>query len=159
MGATKNASVAVASEPVQQVVEPVVAEQVETAAVVQQEVAVVQAPKAETKAEPKKQESKKETEKSSGQHSAQQGSVLRVDSRRVDYLMNLVSETVITKAAFNQIAIHLSDELAHFQSVKTVYSEKIRKFFFSRNSFFESSFFFWFCFSNGDLFLRKLVLY
>ena len=137
VGATKNASVAVASEPVQQVVEPVVAEQVETAAVVQQEVAVAQAPKAETKAEPKKQESKKETEKSSGQHSAQQGSVLRVDSRRVDYLMNLVSETVITKAAFNQIAIHLSDELAHFQSVKTVYSEKIRKFFDQLPRYFE----------------------
>ena len=103
----------------------------------QQEVAAAQASKAETKAEPKKQEPKKESEKSSGQHSAQQGSVLRVDSRRVDYLMNLVSETVITKAAFNQIAIHLSDELAHFQSVKTVYSEKIRKFFDQLPRYFE----------------------
>jgi len=32
------------------------------------------------------------------------GSILRVDSKRIDDLLNLVSETVITKAAFNQIS-------------------------------------------------------
>ncbi|HAK47014.1 MAG TPA: hypothetical protein DCO79_14000 [Spirochaeta sp.] len=32
------------------------------------------------------------------------GSILRVDSRRIDNLLNLVSETVITKASFNQIS-------------------------------------------------------
>jgi len=37
-------------------------------------------------------------------HGASTGSVLRVDSKRIDYLLNLVSETVIAKAAFNQNA-------------------------------------------------------
>ena len=36
------------------------------------------------------------------------GSVLRVDSRRIDNLLNLVSETVITKATFNQIGNNFS---------------------------------------------------
>jgi len=36
------------------------------------------------------------------------GSVLRVDSRRIDNLLNLVSETVITKATFNQIGSDFS---------------------------------------------------
>ena len=38
--------------------------------------------------------------KKDSSHSSQQGSVLRVDSRRIDYLLNLVSEIVINKAAF-----------------------------------------------------------
>lgn len=37
------------------------------------------------------------------------GSVLRVDSRRIDNLLNLVSETVITKATLNQIGADFSD--------------------------------------------------
>ncbi|MBQ5781627.1 MAG: chemotaxis protein CheA [Spirochaetaceae bacterium] len=39
----------------------------------------------------------------------QTGSLLRVDSKRIDYLLNLVSEAVIVKAAFNQIAMQISD--------------------------------------------------
>jgi two-component system chemotaxis sensor kinase CheA len=57
----------------------------------------------------------------------QAGSVLRVDSRRIDYLLNLVSETVITKASFNQSAIQFSDLLGDFQQAETVYKEKLRK--------------------------------
>ena len=57
----------------------------------------------------------------------QAGSVLRVDSRRIDYLLNLVSETVITKASFNQSAIQFSDLLGEFQQAETLYKEKLRK--------------------------------
>ncbi|MDX9899827.1 MAG: chemotaxis protein CheA, partial [Spirochaetia bacterium] len=41
--------------------------------------------------------------------SNQAGSILRVDSKRIDNLLNLVSETVINKATFNQISTHFSD--------------------------------------------------
>ncbi len=37
------------------------------------------------------------------------GSILRVDSRRIDNLLNLVSETVINKATFNQISSQFGD--------------------------------------------------
>jgi two-component system chemotaxis sensor kinase CheA len=60
---------------------------------------------------------------------AQQSSILRVDSKRVDTLMNLVSETVITKASFNQSAQQQSDILIQFQSLDSSYKEKVRKMF------------------------------
>lgn len=60
---------------------------------------------------------------------AQQSSILRVDSKRIDYLLNLVSETVITKASFNQSAQQQSDMLVQFQSLDSSYKEKIRKMF------------------------------
>ncbi len=60
---------------------------------------------------------------------AQQSSILRVDSKRIDALMNLVSETVITKASFNQCALQQSDMLVHFQALDGAYREKIRKMF------------------------------
>lgn len=55
------------------------------------------------------------------------GSVLRVDSRRIDYLLNLVSETVITKASFNQSSIQFTDLLGEFQQAGNNYKEKLRK--------------------------------
>ncbi|MCR5607297.1 MAG: chemotaxis protein CheA [Treponema sp.] len=59
----------------------------------------------------------------------QQNSVLRVDSKRIDYLLNLVSETVITKAAFNQIASQMSDLQVQFQTLDASYKEKVRRMF------------------------------
>lgn len=59
----------------------------------------------------------------------QQGSVLRVDSKRIDYLLNLVSETVITKAAFNQMSAQTNDIQAQFQAQYALYREKIRRLF------------------------------
>ena len=50
------------------------------------------------KPEPKKEEKKAEPKKEAGAAHAQQGSILRVDSRRIDNLLNLVSEAVINKA-------------------------------------------------------------
>ena len=55
------------------------------------------------------------------------GSILRVDSRRIDYLLNLVSETVITKASFNQNAIQFTDLLTEFQQVENDYKERLKK--------------------------------
>ncbi len=60
---------------------------------------------------------------------AQQSSILRVDSKRIDYLLNLVSETVITKAAFNQSQQQLGDMLIQFQALDSSYKEKIRRMF------------------------------
>ena len=58
-----------------------------------------------------------------------QSAVLRVDSKRVDYLMNLVSETVITKAAFNQAALQQTDMLVQFQSLVSSYKDKVHRMF------------------------------
>ncbi|HNQ96823.1 MAG TPA: chemotaxis protein CheA [Treponemataceae bacterium] len=54
------------------------------------------------------------------------GSILRVDSRRIDYLLNLVSETVITKASFNQSALHFSDLISEFQQAEGAWKERLR---------------------------------
>ncbi|MCQ2611638.1 MAG: chemotaxis protein CheA [Treponema sp.] len=67
--------------------------------------------------------------KAAGGTHVQQGSVLRVDSKRIDYLLNLVSETVITKAAFNQTASQMSDVQVQFQALDASYREKIRRMF------------------------------
>lgn len=76
--------------------------------------------------EMKKVEPKKEAEKSPS-HAVQQSSVLRVDSKRIDYLLNLVSEIVISKASFNQLASVLSEELTHFQNAENVLKNSIHK--------------------------------
>lgn len=55
------------------------------------------------------------------------GSVLRVDSRRIDYLLNLVSETVITKASFNQSALHFGELLSEFQQTESQWKERLKK--------------------------------
>ena len=57
------------------------------------------------------------------------GSILRVDSRRIDNLLNLVSETVITKAAFNQISGSFSENLLNFSSNQIQYREKLKELF------------------------------
>ena len=56
----------------------------------------------------------------------QQGSILRVDSRRIDNLLNLVSEAVIIKASFNQLAGQTQNELVKFQSVESQFRERFR---------------------------------
>ena len=71
---------------------------------------------------------KDSAKKSTGNHSSS-GSLLRVDSKRIDYLLNLVSETVITKASFNQIAMQVGDLLVHFQSIGSAYKEKVHSLF------------------------------
>ncbi|MDR0656857.1 MAG: chemotaxis protein CheA [Treponema sp.] len=57
------------------------------------------------------------------------GSILRVDSKRIDDLLNLVSETVITKATFNQISSQFNDLSGEFHGLEAVYREKIKNLF------------------------------
>ena len=80
------------------------------------------------KPEPKKEEKKAEPKKESAAH-APQGSILRVDSRRIDNLLNLVSEAVINKASFNQLAMQNAAELSHFQSIEAEYKERLHNLF------------------------------
>ncbi len=97
--------------------------------------AVTQASEPAAKAAPEKAEEHKATpqadaKKDAGSvHAVQQGSVLRVDSRRIDLLMNLVSETVITKASFNQLAATLGEELLRFQTAESTLKSSIHQLF------------------------------
>ncbi len=65
------------------------------------------------------------------------GSVLRVDSKRIDNLLNMVSEAVITKATFNQISSKFTDAQGELSSVKSVYYEKLRELFDSLPTYLE----------------------
>lgn len=55
------------------------------------------------------------------------GSILRVDAKRIDYLLNIVSETVIIKASLNQSAIEFSNLYTEFQNSNAEYKDKTRK--------------------------------
>ena len=56
-------------------------------------------------------------------------SVLRVDSRRVDSLLNLVSEAVINKAALNQLEGEFADALGRFAAAEEGYRSSLRELF------------------------------
>jgi two-component system chemotaxis sensor kinase CheA len=66
------------------------------------------------------------------------GSILRVDSKRIDDLLNLVSETVITKATFNQINLQFSELVNELHQLDGIYREKIKNLFDSLPDFLES---------------------
>jgi two-component system chemotaxis sensor kinase CheA len=59
------------------------------------------------------------------------GSVLRVESNRIDLLLNLVSETIITKATFNLISDKFSEILQGFQQSEILFREKLNDLFYS----------------------------
>ncbi len=72
------------------------------------------------------------------EHAAvQQNSVLRVDSRRIDYLLNLVSEIVINKASFNQLSSLLIEELSHFVASENAFKESVHSLFDHLPAYFE----------------------
>jgi len=81
------------------------------------------------KPEEKKEEKKAEPKKEAAAAHAQHGSILRVDSRRIDNLLNLVSEAVINKASFNQLAMQNAAELSRFQSIEAEYKERLHNLF------------------------------
>ncbi|MDR3334238.1 MAG: chemotaxis protein CheA [Treponema sp.] len=66
------------------------------------------------------------------------GSILRVDSKRIDDLLNLVSETVITKATFNQISNQFGDLVNELNDLEAVYRDKIKGLFDSLPNYLES---------------------
>jgi two-component system chemotaxis sensor kinase CheA len=57
------------------------------------------------------------------------GSILRVDSKRIDDLLNLVSETVITKATFNQISNQFNELTNELHSLESKYRERVKNLF------------------------------
>lgn len=61
--------------------------------------------------------------------SNQAGSILRVDSKRIDNLLNLVSETVINKATFNQISTHFSELQGSVQASQGALREGLKDLF------------------------------
>ena len=83
------------------------------------------------------EEEKHEQKKAVASGQATQGSILRVDSRRIDYLLNLVSETVITKASFNQLSVQFANENVVFASLENSYKERIRRLFEQLPVYFE----------------------
>ena len=120
--------------PSQTVQTPEVAS-VETPETVQKEVAPVQ--EEQTEVSQDKAPAKKPAEKKSA-NASNTGSVLRVDSKRIDYLLNLISETVITKAAFNQTAIQLAQMQTQLQNTESSYKEKVRRLIDSMPEFIDS---------------------
>jgi len=75
------------------------------------------------------QESAKPMTPSSPSAKISQGSILRVDSRRIDNLLNLVSEVVISKATFNQHVSQFAETLTEFQNLHAVYTDRIKALF------------------------------
>jgi two-component system chemotaxis sensor kinase CheA len=65
------------------------------------------------------------------------GSILRVDSKRIDDLLNLVSETVITKATFNQISNQFNDLANELHGLENRYRERIKSLFDTLPDFLE----------------------
>ena len=94
---------------------------------VQPQAPAQEAPKAPAQASAQSQEPAKAAPAKASGTAQQQSSVLRVDSKRVDYLLNLVSEIVITKAAFNQLTSNFGNGLLDFQSAQSLYKEKLHQ--------------------------------
>jgi two-component system chemotaxis sensor kinase CheA len=70
--------------------------------------------------------------------SGSQGSILRVDSRRIDNLLNLVSETVINKATFNQISSRFGELMTQIQTSQGHFREGLKELFDDLPSMLES---------------------
>jgi two-component system chemotaxis sensor kinase CheA len=98
--------------------------------------AQAEAPKAETApAAGAKAGAASEDAKKAGKEA---GSILRVESKRVDDLLNLVSETVITKATFNQISNQFSELVNELHTIESDYRDTIKNLFDSLPDFLES---------------------
>lgn len=66
-----------------------------------------------------------EEKKAAAKKEANTNSVLRVDSRRVDEILNLVSEAVINKATFNQVSVQLFDLMTELRSTHLQARERL----------------------------------
>ena len=65
------------------------------------------------------------------------GSLLRVASRRIDDLLNLVSEAVINKATFNQLGSRFGESLTEFEMAQSRGREELRELFETMPSYLE----------------------
>lgn len=59
----------------------------------------------------------------------QGGSILRVDSRRIDNLLNQISETVINKATFNQISARFGDLISQLSQSQGRFRDGLKDLF------------------------------
>lgn len=59
----------------------------------------------------------------------QSGSILRVDSRRIDNLLNQISETVINKATFNQISARFGDLISQLSQSQGRFRDGLKDLF------------------------------
>ena len=91
------------------------------------EVKTVEEPKEAVSKPTEKPEKKQAQTSPQGSGHSSSGSILRVDANRIDYLLNLVSETVITKASLNQSTIEFAELYDKFQNSSTTYKDKTRK--------------------------------
>ena len=91
------------------------------------EVKAVEEPKEAVSKPAEKPEKKQAQPSPQGSGHSSSGSILRVDANRIDYLLNLVSETVITKASLNQSTIEFAELYDKFQNSSTTYKDKTRK--------------------------------
>ena len=57
------------------------------------------------------------------------GFILQVDSRRIDNLLNLVSESVINKATFNWISTQFTEILRNLATAETAYKDSLKGLF------------------------------
>ena len=57
------------------------------------------------------------------------GSILQVDSRRIDNILNLISESVINKATFNWISTQFTEILRNLATAETAYKDSLKGLF------------------------------
>ncbi len=137
------------SADVSHVEEPAPAAPVKAAAVPQSKPAPAAAPRAEVPVPQIHEETQdtdheaakagdKQREAEARKAGKEAGSILRVESKRIDDLLNLVSETVITKATFNQISNQFNELVNEFHSIEADYREKIKGLFDDLPEFLEN---------------------
>ena len=91
------------------------------------EAAPVIQPKQDINSEIKQAAAKAAAPKAKAKESS--GSILRVDSKRIDNILNLVSEAVINKATFNQISSSFIEIQNELQNSETLFKEKLKTLF------------------------------
>jgi len=132
MAPAKAAPVAAKPAPV---AAPVQAAPVKAAPVQAAPVQAAPAPAAPTEVKKPSSDKNAEDAKKAGKDAS---SILRVDSKRIDDLLNLVSETVITKATFNQINTQFGQLTASLREIENQYREKIKDLFDSLPNYLEN---------------------
>ncbi|MDR3167238.1 MAG: Hpt domain-containing protein, partial [Treponema sp.] len=127
------------AKPAQPAAAPVQARSAQTQAAQAPAAPVPAAPKAPAAPHPEADEAKAGGAAADAKKAGKEaGSILRVDSKRIDDLLNLVSETVITKATFNQISNQFKDLLNELHALETSYRDRIKNLFDSLPDYLES---------------------
>lgn len=92
---------------------------------------------ADVKQEIEKRDAEEEKDIKKAQHKFISSSVLRVDSKRIDTLLNLVSEIVIMKSAINQVNSQFGAHYLEFQNTMGQFQDRIRELFDALPGFME----------------------